>query len=302
MHPTTKIESRDPKPLRRHPLHTAHVPAPDKESPEWGAFVETVRNDGRVRVAITATKDGLVIDGWWRREAAVDLQLDQVPTEVVEQDEAALLIVETLTARKTMTRGAAVYLAIGMLPDYARAHDARRQRNVIAQKTTTEEALSGRVGSTAHPDSSRYLAKRWGCGRKTVDQARLVRDTLHDPKTFAAWLKDTLHHRTADSEKLRLEFVAELEPLLFSGEKSLWTILQSVAGRFSFRKDAIEEQLDLFAGHFAAWPKHWEKLNEDGRDVFAKKLPVQLAGLPDDMFEVFEAAVIKARERREKIS
>ena len=234
---THPIETRDPHQIRtRHPLHKVHVPPPDKKSAEWVAFLETVRNDGRIRVAISITKDGQVIDGWWRREAAHDLQLDGIPCVVVDDGEAALLIVETLTARKQMTRGAAVYLALGMLADYAVASEARRLRNKSSQRTTGEKPLTPKVSGTGQREegSVRYLAERWGCGRDAVAQAINVRAHLHDSATFAAWVKQLDPKLPKGGlPELQASLRAEFEPLLFNGEKSLWTILQAAAGRLS---------------------------------------------------------------------
>lgn len=259
-------ETRDPKSLKRHALHKAHVPAPDKKSPEWGAFLETVRNDGRIRNRIKITKDGLVMDGWWRREAAVDLQLEEVPVEVGDEGEAALLIVETLTARKQMTRGAAVYLALGLLPEYATAAEARRLKNKAGQRSTLEKPINPKVASTGHPEdgSRRYLAERWGCAKATVDQAAIVRDTLHNPKVFSEWAKklDAVLPKGGEAQ-LQAQIRAEMEPLLFNGEKSLWKILPAVAGRLSTVDKPKTVQMELVFGEkvdalfdLAHMPKH----------------------------------------------
>ncbi len=245
MNPST-ITTRDPRTLRPHRLHKQHVPPPDKKSAEWIAFLETVRADGRIRTAVSITRDGLVTDGWWRREAAVDLQLDSIPVEIVEDSEAALLIVETLTARKQMTRGAAVYLALGLLPDYIHAAEARRLRNITAKRTTAEQPLS----STRHPNSTRYLAERWGCNHNTIAQAQIVRETFYDLKTFTTWLKANSFNTEGDPAEFQEAIRAEFEPLLYNGTRSLWTILQALAGRLATKGKAKTNprQLELFQG------------------------------------------------------
>lgn len=309
MHPALKIELRDPNSLRRHPLHKAHIPPPDKGSPRWQAFADTVHADGRIITPIITTQDGLVMDGWSRREAAHDLQFEEVPCEVRDASEAPLFLVESLTARKQMTRGAAVYLALGLLPDYARACEDRRVRNVAAQRTTNEAKLGGKdVIGTDH--ACRYLAQRWGCGVNTIVQARLVRALLHDPKAFIEWAKSDvgLHQgpqseARRDPEKVMAALRAEFEPLLFNGEKSLWTILQAIAGRFAgARKEPEQEQLELFTSHFAALGGHWRRLSEDARDFLAKKLPFTLAGLPEEVLDLLEESIARARAQATKNS
>lgn len=248
------IESREPKALKPHPLHRAHVPVPDKASPEWSAFIETVRNDARIRVPLLITKAGFVVDGWWRREAAVDLHLAEVPVQLCDDHEAALLIVETLTARKQMTRGAAVYLALGLLPEYASASEARRLKNKAAQRATTEQTI--KVPSTGHlreEGSQRYLAERWGVGKGTIIQAETVRAKLHDLKEFTRWTGPGEGCLDAVIEKgqhaaVQARLRAEFEPLLFNGEKSLWTILQAVAGRLSTTLKPKIVQLEMVFG------------------------------------------------------
>lgn len=244
------ISSKDPKSLKRHPLHKAHVPSPDKETPEWKAFSDAVHADGRIKVPLFVTPAGFVTDGWWRREAAVDWNLGEVPVAIHDDAEAAIDLVEGLTARKQMTRGAAVYLAIGLITEYARACENRRHRNQISKRTTNEQRIDpkGLLIGTDHT-SCRYLAERLGCGANTVVQARLVRSHLHDLKIFSAWLKSLEVKAPADRHAQMQEGLrAEIEPLLFNGEKSLWTVLQAAAGRLTTKDqpkrpgaDAVEQ-------------------------------------------------------------
>jgi hypothetical protein len=247
-----KTEIRSTGSLKRHPLHKAKVAAPDKTSAEWAAFVETIRADGRIRDAVKITEDGLVMDGWWRVEAARDLCLD-VPCEINDAGEAALLIVESLTARKQMTRGATVYLALGMLAEYSHAAELRRLRNAGAKRVTGEESLKELSGtgqglsSTRQVGSIRYLATRWGVNHETVHQAMEVRKFLHDPKHFAQWCED---HNVA-SDRTQEDLRAEFEPLLFNGEKSLWKIIQAAAGALTTEgKPKRSKQLELFGDRF----------------------------------------------------
>lgn len=248
-------ELRDCGSLKRHPLHKAKVAAPDKHSADWAAFVETVRADGRIRDAVKITPDGLVMDGWWRVLAARDLQLGEVPCEINDPNEAALLIVESLTARKQMTRGATVYLALGMLQEYTDAAERRRLGNVAKGRKTNEQNVDAKavlspLASTRQEGSIRYLAEWFGCDHETVRKAKEVRAFLHDPKNLGAWLRD--HDVEVESvEQTQEQLRAEFEPLLFNGEKSLWKILQAAGGRLSTEgMPKVEKQLELFEGRF----------------------------------------------------
>jgi len=284
-----KIEFRDPVTLRRHPTHKAHVPEPDKDSEEWKGFVETLRADGRVREPLRITKDGLVMDGWYRREGAKDLQFDSVPCIVDDESEAALLMVETLTARKQMTRGAAVYLALGAMEEYAAAAERRRHRNLAARRKTTEQPVEGRVSGTRQPGSIRYLAERWGCNHDTVHKAMQIRATLHDPKEFARWITKDLELQIpeGDQRKIQADLRAEMEPLLFNGQKSLWSILQAAGGRLSTvdRPKVTRQQLELFTegvGTFITRFTYWCDLDESSRSRAMKDIHRHMELMPPD--------------------
>jgi len=296
---TTPLDSRAPNKLRRHPLHRAHVPAPDRQSPEWAAFVETVRADGRVREPLHITTDGLVMDGWWRREAASDLQLAEVPCQVDDPHEAALLIVETLTARKQMTRGAAAYLALGLLAEYSTAAERRRLRNAAAGRTTAEEPLF----STEQGGTYRYLAARFGVALGTLDKAREVRAFLHEPKELKTWLgRNNLLKDHPDVAKTQAALRAEFEPLLFNGEKSLWKVLQAIAGRLTGGDPTLEaeEQLELFEADFGTVGARWLRLKDPMREQLGRLLPRTLANWPDELLDVMERAIGAARKHKAK--
>jgi hypothetical protein len=308
---TALYSSRDPRSLRRAPLHKTHVPAPDKDSPQWAAFIETVRADGRVRVPVVITPGGLVADGWWRAEAARDLQLETIPCEEVPEQEAALIIVESLTARKQMTRGATVYLALGLLESYADAAEARRLRNVTAQRTTGEQRIDQKSLSSTpqaageYSPTLRYLGERWGVDHKTIFQARLVHRCLHDPKNFALWMKNIGVKGTPDDfAKSQAAIRAEFEPLLYNGDKSLWAILQAAAGRLTGKRHdltrGLEQQLDLFGDHLTRWSLEYRGMDDMQRNVFRARLPILVHQLDPDFIEELQTAIDKSRKKQPK--
>lgn len=305
MHTT---ELRDPNTLRRHPLHKEHVPPPDKKSIEWKGFVDEVHADGKIRVPLMITSTGLVMDGWWRREAGNDLQFLTVPCQICDPNEAALLIVQPLTAHKAMDRGAAVYLSLGLLPEYVDAVERRRLRNKTANITTTEERIDPR--STTSGASNVYLASRWGCGEKTVRDARKVRSTLHDPKVFLQWIASDeypglrlppAHPMRVKPAEAQAALREEFEPLLYKGAHSLWTILPAVAGRVTGkRNEPAKEQMTLIHDSLLKLNKHFLKLPEHGREAWIKKLPFELQDIDLDLLDILEEAIPKARAKQER--
>jgi len=291
MHNSTHIEQRDPRALKRkrHPLHRDHVPSPDKETPEWKAFSDTVQADGKIPGLVRITKEGFVVDGWWSVEAACDWQFEHVPCTVVEDGDVALVIVESLTARKQMTRGAAVYLALGLLPEYARACESRRIRNLAAKRTTNESNLEEKCCKPGlQQDSTRALAERFGCSHTTVFLASEVRKYLHDLPTFSEWMKEMEEKKPASArtparehQALQAALRAEFEAQLFNGETAIKAVLPAIAGRFSTaRKPRDEEQLELFQSDLSAVCRRVLKM-EDVDDAHAAVLRV-LSGITEE--------------------
>src|SRR5690606_28965313 len=104
------------------------------------AFVDSVASAEGVQTPIFIAGDR-VIDGWWRVLAAKQLQLAEIPCIERDERDAPLIVAESLIARKTMTRGAAVYLVLQMEPEFIEAAEQRRLRNVAKGRKTFEKPL-----------------------------------------------------------------------------------------------------------------------------------------------------------------
>lgn len=263
------IEIRDPQDLRLHRLQKI-LPDPERDSTEWGAFVESLRN-GDILYPLLITPDNQIMDGGWRWRGAKQLQFPEVPCIVRPEGEAALIIVDSLLHRKQMTRGAAVYLGLNLLKEFVDAAEICRLGNLRRGVKTGENPLKVPKASNypfGADEAVDELCSRWGISHETYRRARQVHGIFAaDPDLKAHW-----------------------EPRLLSGEKNLWNVLSAVGGAGtdqSRRAAGVDAaQLDFWDSPFAALKNAapaWKKLDEAKRDAVladwrkaALKLPADL--------------------------
>jgi len=263
-------ERRDPFMLKLHPL-AKRLPDPNTKSAEWLSFIESVRIGG-IRENIVITPEGLILHGKARWMAAKALELHEVPVAVRLETEAALVVVESLLHCKHMTRGAAVYLAIGLMPEFVAAANARRLGNLKRGDKTPEIALkvpnvqNERSGDT--DETVAELCERWGTNETEFRRAVRVRKLFENPA-----LK------------------AEFEPDLLSGEKSLWNVESAIKGRDPSNQNnregaKTESQLELFTscvGDLSTSAKYWNKFPEDKREKLRKDWIKTVKALPQEL-------------------
>jgi hypothetical protein len=262
----TQIEFRDPQTLRLHKLHKQHIAAPDSESDEWHSFVDAQRATGPEGIPpLFITADGFIIDGGRRWLAAKLLQWPEIACIVRPEEHAAVILVESLLHSKRMTRGAVIYLALGLRKDFVESAEQRRLANLRRGIKTNENPLTGK---TNEAETVKELCTRWGITDMTYGRARQVRE-LFDK---------------------HVDIKVEWEPKLLSGEKNLWNVLSAVGGAGadqSKRSAGVEQsQLEFWDAPFdslkhaaPAWTKlddaHRESVLDDWRKT-AKKLPADL--------------------------
>jgi hypothetical protein len=247
---TPKISYRDPAPLRLHHLQKA-LPEPDKTSPEWHSFVDALSAAGPEGTpALFITREGLIMDGGRRWRAARQLQWDKLPCIERPEHEAGALIVDSLFGQRNMTRGAKVYLAIGLLPEFVKSAEQRRLENLKRGIKNGQKPLIFPNGSNSDSETVKDLCARLGVDWKTYDQARRVRDLLHDPrcKALAALLREGRKPVPVDGAlaALQKELRAEFEPQLLNGAKNLWNVASAIGGRLTTVDTArVDPQLEF---------------------------------------------------------
>ncbi len=266
-----KIEIRDPQDLRLHALHKKYIPEPDKgasrtgQEAEWHAFVDSIRAGGIIEPLII-TPDGQVMSGGRRWRAAKQLQLVEIPCIVRSEESAALIIVETLLHRRQMTRGAAIYLALGLLKEFVEAAESRRLANLRRGTKTGENPLKlpkSQSGTSGTVDETvDELCARFGVSRTEFYRARQVRE---------------IFEKHADIK-------AEWEPKLLSGDKNLWNVLSAVGGAGADQSKRAEgvasSQLMLAFDPLEQQGKLWDTLTTDTRDKILDKWRATASKIP----------------------
>jgi hypothetical protein len=266
MEPRTQIIFKDPADLRPHRLQR-HIPEPDKKSPEWVALVDSIQAGGILHPLII-TGDNQIMDGGWRWRAARQINLTEVPCVIRAESEAAVVITESLLHRKQMTRGAAVYLALSLLPEFIQSAEYRRLQNLKRGVKTCENPLKSPKDSNCPSETVLEVCQRWGIAVETYKRAREV------------------HNIFAKDTALKKEW----EPRLLSGEKNLWNVLSAIggAGADQSKRDqgVLTGQLELFGTAFTSLPKAaraWAKLETDQRRAVLQAWRKTAAALPQDL-------------------
>jgi hypothetical protein len=253
--PKTELLQKDPADLKLHSLQRK-IPAPVKDSPEWNAFVDGMQAAGPDGIPpLFITEDGQIMDGGWRWRGAKQLQWDRLPCIVRPEAQAAVIIVETLLHRKQMTRGACVYLALGVMKEFVESAEYRRLENLRQGRKTREIALVS--PNPSNSDSVKGLCERWGIGWDTLDRARKVHQVFSEHP----------------------EIKTEWEPKLLSGEKNLWNVISGTAGAApqhqTGRDNGVaQSQLELFEGaldNLKSTGKTWKKLDPQRQELLIDK-------------------------------
>lgn len=312
MNTSLKIEWFDPgtKPadgqpaLRRHPLQK-FIPEPVKESPEWAAFkvgLSAVGPEGIPPLVITA--DGQIMDGKRRWLAARELQWTKVPCLIRDEADAALIMMDSLFGQRDLDRGTKAYIAISMQGEYVKSAENRRLGNLKRGTKTLEFPLF----SPKHSDCASGgddLADRIGCHRNVVVAAADIFRLFHDPKCegWKSFYGDGAQAKMpplAKLQELQKHYREEYEPLLLTGEKTIWKIRPAIAGALPVHQENNTRQpeqaeLKLWDDSLASVGKlapTWDKLTETNqRDVLAtwrrtvKKLPQALRAVLKEVLD-----------------
>lgn len=274
-----KILSKDPAELRLHPLHR-HLPETPKDSPEWHSFVDGMSGAGcEGTPPIIITPSGFIMDGGRRWQGAKQLQWKEIYCVEQPEDQAALIIVESLFGQRSISRGAKVYLALGVMKEFVAAAEVRRIQNLKRGIKTLENPLKVPKDSNCPSETIQELCDRWGVHINTYKNARRVRD-LFDK-----------------SEELR----AQWEPALLSGEKNLWNVISGIEGRAgdqSTRESAkAASQLELFDQSLTTLGtagKFWSRFDAEKREQLIEKARGVVANMPQELCRAIAEA---AQER-----
>ncbi|WP_043588962.1 hypothetical protein [Geminisphaera colitermitum] len=261
----------DPATLAVHPL-LAVMPPVTREDAETEGFIETVRQSGRIDIAIILDEEGRIMDGRRRRLAAATLGLP-LPAVRRPSSEAATIVLNALAGRRNLTKGALAYLSLPLLQP---AIEEARRRWVAALQTGTAGTKSNSVGFGQK--TLAQIAADLGFSDELLRQATKVRDLLNDPTVYT-WGE-------AAQEATRRGW---FEPKLFAGEIGLGGIIQAIAGKTATDGQArvVPPVAELFQRDFSSVGKRftakWETLSPEERRPVVKAVADEVTTWPEDV-------------------
>jgi hypothetical protein len=282
-----KIELRDPAALKPHPLR-ARMPKRAKDSLAFKALTESIHTHG-VNEPLAITADGHIIDGLERWHAAKDWQLEAVPCLVHADEDAPRLVVESLVARKQMTRGAAVYCVIPVLSEFFGRCETRRLENLTRGKNTGAEipkslrkgqCFSKTTELPSEEDERDIACQKLGINRETLRQARRLWLLLneHGADFLRAEMgKQGLNLPGVAAVEFQTRQRLDIEPRLLAGELGVGHALSGMAGKASTQGKERVDNVNSVASFLARF-----------RDVKLNSLPraVEMALAEADLEEV----------------
>jgi ParB-like chromosome segregation protein Spo0J len=264
---------RDPNELRPHPL-IKPMPRWAKDSDEWRAFVDDIREHG-VREQIKVCGD-LVVDGETRRLAAKQLKL-QVPVEEVGEDEVLAIIIRNLLLRRNVvSKSALAYLAYPLMKP---AHEEALARHLARLKTGNRETIPHAVRDGGKIED---FAEQIGVGERLFQQAAKIHELL------------------AEQPDLR----TETEESILVGGSGLGGILAGFAGRESTKqkpkgdKGAFGRVEEALKATMHRW-KDWGRIPDDKRNQALALIRRNVTAMPEDVRAEVKRA-IREIEKAEK--
>lgn len=223
------------------------------------------------------TKEGQIMDGGRRWRGAKQLQWERVPTIERPEHEAAALIVDTLLGQRNLPRGTKIYLAIALLPEWAKSNESRRLANLSrGVKNLKNPNVSPKKCDTSSGEFDDHcrkaIAERFGVNVDTLNRAIRVRALFEKHPHF------------------KLEY----EPELISGEKSLWNVEAAIKGALTPQPNAGNEQLEFWSSPFTALKRDstkWARLGKENKEKFTTAWRETAAALHPDLRKTMSAVL-----------
>jgi hypothetical protein len=257
--------------LSVHPL-LAPIPRLPLGSPVLDALIRSVETHGFLRPVLVNERYE-IMDGRCLVLAAEKTGQSTVPTLRCPDADAPALILDTLCARRHLSKGAQAYLAFPLLEASAAARHAARIRGLLAGKKPRVSMPS------THGQTVEEIAAQFGLKRDLYYQARQVAGI------FAA----------------QPAFKSQMEPLVLSGEASLQGVMAAWNGKqHGGRPRRQADQLDLFGEVFNKLRYHclrtWNTMDAERRAGLAPHVREAVAGMPEELRELF-ARELRAASR-----
>lgn len=185
-----EILNRHPKDLALHPLlKTQPWMAPG----EFDALCESIRTHGVMQPVLITTNDE-VVDGRHRWKAARANGLTEIPCEVVNEEDAASLVLTMVLDRRHYSKSGRAYLALPLFQKAREEGIARRAANLKAganSRNPTKLAF-GEKSSNSMQSAVEEFAEKLGISSELFRQARDLEETFFAPqdKVIEKWLEE----------------------------------------------------------------------------------------------------------------
>jgi hypothetical protein len=303
---SVKIEFFDPAPLRMHPLHKG-MPTVQMDSIEWQAFVDGLSAVGPEGIPpIYVTAEGMIVDGERRWRAARQLQWSCIASVVRPEWEAATLMVESLLGQRSLTKGAKVYLSLGLYREFISGAETRRLANLKIGTRTLEKPLN--LPKFAERTSGKGvdgLCEKLGCCRELYWQAVQIRKYFEMP--------GLVDHKFEFQDGREMTLKEYWEPIILDPEhpKGLGEVLKGI-GYFvtpdgkplNHPPPARNSDLFYFQHGWSTWSKQcsrWEGLSEAERAQAMEAMAQSVQEVPAEVLSVV-GRLFKAEAKRRKKS
>jgi hypothetical protein len=285
----------EPGPLRMHEAHK-EKPKPNRESPQWQAFVMACSAAGPEGIPpIVVTPLGEIMDGERRWLAAKQLQWDRIGVIRRPETEAPAIIVDSLLGQHHLTKGAKVYLVVPLLKDFIAASERRRLDNLRRGVKTIEKALIfPKPTELASGNGYQGICERLGCSDELLRQAINVRKVLQLPHKF--------EFQSGREQTLKEHF----EPQILDAESPMglgevlkgcgWFVDENGNPKKQPTPGARNSHLAYFEaawGNFNKQFGRWEKLKAAERE---RAMEVVTAGIQQWPQEVVSAVVAEGKK------
>lgn len=284
-----ELDLRD---LTDHPL-LAGIPVWDKESPEFAALRESIRDRG-LDYPLLVDNSNRVVDGRNRRNAIAALAglggpaAQRVPCRIVNQDDAAGVIVSSLVNRRHLARGALVYIVAPLFENVLAESKARRFANYAKSTSAPESALSALSGKGAVD-----IAAKLGVSPRLFEQALKLRRMFeemgaevraqYEPRILGPWQDESGEWQ----EPVGLGYMIN----------GLTSLLADKIARKNLGKRAQHDR--LFIGCLPKLGLHWKKATEEQRAAIAAKLKAEVLKYPAELRDEL-AGACRAAAKAEK--
>jgi hypothetical protein len=266
--------------IRGHVL-LKKIPAWSEEDPRFLALCEHVQAHGVTHAVLMTSRHEVVdLDGLHRWRAAKQLQLSEIPVQIVPDDLVANTILAGLVLRPHYTKSARAYLAYPLFEHALEESRHRRLENLKQGKSPMISRMSGEptIGKTAQD-----FASQLGFKRELFCQAKQVHEIF---------VRDAEYKKAMEPRILAEPIGGEHEN---SRPVGLGAVIAGWSGRAATNDKAkgASDQLELFSDAFTTLGKrfsYWESFSQAQKSRAVEVIRKTVSEMPEDL----RAEVVKA--------